>query len=194
MKANFSNDKYDVMAEINMIPFIDVSLVLLIIFMVMTPFLVKEQIKINLPKTQSVNTPVDNKLKPVQINITSAGAVYVNGDAAEDDQLLESIKRYLDDPETQPVVIAADKDVAFEKVVAAMDAAKRCGAKKLGISAMHKDGGTDSEASPAPASTPPKHAAKATSAKPKSAGVKPKAAGVDKPSSSKAAKPHSAKR
>jgi biopolymer transport protein ExbD len=151
VKVNTSTDKYDVMAEINMIPFIDVALVLLIIFMVMTPFLVKEQIKINLPKTRSANTPVDNTLKPVQVNITSAGAIYVNGEAAQDDQLFATIQRLLREPATQPVLIAADKDVAFDRVVTAMDAAKRCGAKQLGISAMHDENITVKEsAAPAP--------------------------------------------
>ena len=149
MKVNTSTDKYDVMAEINMIPFIDVALVLLIIFMVMTPFLVKEQIKINLPKTQSANTPVDNSHKPVQINITSQGAIYVNGDEVTEEQLYATVKQTLADPETQPVVIAADKDVAFEKVVLAMDAAKRCGAKHLGVSAMQDPSGAAKDA-PAP--------------------------------------------
>lgn len=161
MKVNTSSDKYDVMAEINMIPFIDVALVLLIIFMVMTPFLVKEQIKINLPKTQSANTPVDNSRKPVQINITSQGAVYVNGDEVTEEQLYATVKQTLTDPETQPVVIAADKDVAFEKVVLAMDAAKRCGAKHLGVSAMQDASGAPKDApAPSPKTGTRKSAAK----------------------------------
>ena len=161
MKVNTSSDKYDVMAEINMIPFIDVALVLLIIFMVMTPFLVKEQIKINLPKTQSANTPVDNSRKPVQINITSQGAVYVNGDEVTEEQLYATVKQTLTDAETQPVVIAADKDVAFEKVVLAMDAAKRCGAKHLGVSAMQDASGAPKDApAPSPKTGTRKSAAK----------------------------------
>ena len=56
MKTLNSGDKYALVAEINMIPFIDVALVLLIIFMVITPFLVRAQIKINLPKAHAVET------------------------------------------------------------------------------------------------------------------------------------------
>ena len=47
--------KHGPIAEINMIPLIDVSLVLLIIFMVMTPFLVQQQVRVNLPKSVSGN-------------------------------------------------------------------------------------------------------------------------------------------
>jgi biopolymer transport protein ExbD len=123
--------------------------VLLIIFMIMTPFLVKEQIKINLPKTVSVNTPVDPSRKPVQISVTREGRLSVNGESVADEQLFAAVKQNLANPDTQPVVIAADKDVPFEKVVFAMDAAKRCGARQLGISATH-DGKDAPKDAPAP--------------------------------------------
>jgi len=136
MKTASSNDKYQLVTEINMIPFIDVSLVLLIIFMVMTPFLVKEQIKIDLPRTKSVNTPVDEH-RLLQIDVTRDGAIYVDGTSVKDDDVYEAIRSRLTDADNQPVVIAADRDVAFEHVVLVMDAAKRCGAKRLGVSAKH---------------------------------------------------------
>jgi biopolymer transport protein ExbD len=150
MKPRASSEKYDVVAEINMIPFIDIALVLLIIFMVMTPFLVKEQIKINLPKTRSANTQVD-KQRLMQINISAKGEMTVDGDPVTADTIQASIEQHLKDPETQPVVIAADKDVTFEKVVVAMDAAKRAGAKQLGVSVRQDDkagGGTRPPAKP----------------------------------------------
>ncbi len=150
MRTN--SEKYEVVAEINMIPFIDISLVLLIIFMVMTPFLVKEQIKISLPKTHAVNSEVDTH-KLIQINISHAGSIYVDGEQVGEDEVTAAIKKHLVDAETQPVVIAADKDVAFEKVVVAMDAAKLCGVKQLGVSVKHDDGSVDKDTSP----TPPKH-------------------------------------
>ena len=152
MKPRTSSEKYDVVAEINMIPFIDIALVLLIIFMVMTPFLVKEQIKINLPKTKSANTQVDTQ-HLMQIVISRDGAMTVDGDPVTADTILASIQKHLKVPETQPVVIAADKDVSFEKVVVAMDAAKRAGAKQLGVSVRQDDkAGGDSHST-----TKPKH-------------------------------------
>ncbi|MEI6645252.1 MAG: biopolymer transporter ExbD [bacterium] len=137
--ASSSGDKYQIVAEINMIPFIDITLVLLIIVMVMTPFLVKEQIKINLPTTKSVNTPVDSK-RVVQIDVTRDGAIRVDGTSVSEDGAYDAILKRLSDPENQPVVIAADRDASFEKVVVAMDAAKRCGAKHLGVSVKHGTG------------------------------------------------------
>jgi len=147
MKTASSRDKYELVTEINMIPFIDVSLVLLIIFMVMTPFLVKEQIKIDLPHTKSVNTPVDEH-RLLQVDVTRDGAIYVDGTSVTADGAYEAIRSRLTDAENQPVVIAADRDVAFEHVVVVMDAAKRCGAKRLGVSVKHDGDGHGSSSSP----------------------------------------------
>ena len=145
MKA-VSSEKYEVMAEINMIPFIDVALVLLIIFMVMTPYLVKEQIKINPPKTKTHGADV-NKHDLVQIDVTREGSYYVNGEATSAEGVYNIVQRRLKDPENQQVVVAADKDVIFDRVVQAMDAAKRAGATKIGVEVKH-EGDPSSATSP----------------------------------------------
>ena len=186
MKTASSSDKYQLVTEINMIPFIDVSLVLLIIFMVMTPFLVKEQIKIDLPRTKSVNTPVDTH-HLLQIDVTSDGSIHVDGTSVAADDVYEAIRSRLTDAENQPVVIAADRDVAFEHVVVVMDAAKRCGAKRLGVSVKH-DG--DSRG-PASAADESKHRS-AAAAEPKHRTAP--AAADPKHRTAPAAKPHTAAR
>ena len=86
MRTGPAREKYEVVAEINMIPFIDIALVLLIIFMVMTPYLVKEQIKINPPKVKTKGMDV-NKRELVQINVTRDGAYYINGEAVPADSI-----------------------------------------------------------------------------------------------------------
>ena len=132
MKTLNSGDKYALVAEINMIPFIDVALVLLIIFMVMTPFLVRAQIKINLPKAHAVETS-QTKNNQVQISVTRSGAIYLDGKPTASDAVEAALKRLLPDAANQMVIVSADREVAFEKVVTVMDAAKRCGAGKLGV-------------------------------------------------------------
>ncbi len=186
MKTASSSDKYQIVAEINMIPFIDITLVLLIIVMVMTPFLVKEQIKINLPATKSAHDPVDSK-RLVQIDVTRDGVIRVDGTSVTDDGVYEAIRSRLTDPENQPVVIAADRDVPFEKVVVAMDAAKRCGAKRMGVSVKRGDTGNSSpaetveQAKPRSSADKPKPRSPAASAGGSKRGVSP-------------AKPHPAKK
>jgi len=143
-----SSDKYEVMAEINMIPFIDVALVLLIIFMVMTPYLVKEQIKINPPKIKSHGADV-NKHDLVQIDVTREGSYYVNGEATSAEDVFAVVQRRLKDPENQQVVVAADKDVVFDRVAQAFDAAKRAGATQIGVEVKHEGDAAPSSGSPA---------------------------------------------
>lgn len=123
-------DKFPLMSEINMIPLIDVSLVLLIIFMVVTPFLVTSQIKVNLPKAVS-GIPPDSE--PVKIQITAQRTFYVDHQVvlAED---LPSVLRFKFKKEKNPVVlIESDASVPFEFVVKAMDSAKSQGVQKLGV-------------------------------------------------------------
>ena len=153
-----------------MIPFIDIALVLLIIFMVMTPFLVKEQIKIDLPRTKSVNTPVDTH-HLLQIDVASDGSIHVDGTSVAADGVYEAIRGRLTDAENQPVVIAADRGVAFEHVVVVMDAAKRCGAKRLGVSVKHD---ADSHTPSSGSADEPKPRSAAAETKPRKAAADPK--------------------
>ena len=133
------NGKYRIMAEINMIPLIDVALVLLIIFMVMTPYLIKSQIKINLPQADHKETP-PRPDQILQIQIDAAGKVYIDGQIASRDQIESRLRSRIADPKNQPVMIEADRDVPFQHVVTVMDAVKRLGVSKLAINVKHKAG------------------------------------------------------
>ncbi len=132
------NGKYRIMAEINMIPFIDISLVLLIIFMVMTPFLVRSQLKLILPRARAVEEDVQNK-RPLQVQVDRQGVAYMDGEAVQADLLEGRLRQALTDPKNQPIVIEADKDVPFQHVVTVMDAAKGIGASKLAVCVKKAD-------------------------------------------------------
>jgi biopolymer transport protein ExbD len=117
--------------DINMIPLIDVSLVLLIIFMVMTPFLVQQQIRVNLPRSVSANDSPD---RPIVIVIQKAGDLSLNGKAVAATTLESELKSVLSPHPERPVMIQADRDLALQRVVTVMDIAKRLNVTKLGIS------------------------------------------------------------
>ena len=125
--------KHRIMNEINMIPFIDVALVLLIIFMVMTPFLVRSQLKINLPSTKKSDPDMTRK-QTLQVQVDRVGTAYLNGMPVAPDLLEGRLRQLVTDPEHQPVVVEADKDVPFQHVVTVMDVAKRIGVVKLAVS------------------------------------------------------------
>jgi biopolymer transport protein ExbD len=132
--------KYRVMAEINMIPLIDVSLVLLIIFMIMTPFLVRSQLKINLPSSKAASEEAQRH-RTLQVQVDRSGTAYLDGQAVPGDLLESRLRQVLREPENEPVVIEADKDVAFQHVVTVMDVAKKVGATRLAVCVKKASGG-----------------------------------------------------
>lgn len=136
MNVTKRNGKYRIMAEMNMIPLIDVALVLLIIFMVITPSLIKSQIKINLPKAK-LKAAVPHPEQILQIQLDIRGNVFIDGQAIAKDTLESHLRTRLPDPQNQLVMIEADRDVKFQHVVTVMDAIKRIGVSKLGINVRH---------------------------------------------------------
>ncbi len=118
-------------AEINMIPLIDVSLVLLIIFMVMTPFLVQQQVRVNLPKSVAGTEAPD---RPIVVLIRGQGELSLNGKAVSISTLESDLKPLLGIKRDRPLLIQADKDIALQYVVSVMDIAKKLQVSKLGIS------------------------------------------------------------
>ena len=118
------------MSEINITPFTDVVLVLLIIFMVSTPLLLQPSIKIKLPKAGSTEA---GSGRNVTIMINAAGQVYLKNREIE----LESLKAELSaqaasDPDVA-VVINADKQVVYDKIVQVLDISKQAGVRKLAL-------------------------------------------------------------
>jgi biopolymer transport protein ExbD len=131
------NVKSGVIAEINMIPLIDVSLILLIIFMVITPFLVQSQIQVNLPKAATgTKGGEDNTLK---VQLGADGAMTVDGkpvrfQGLEKELILRFAKSY-----KKTVLVEADKSVPVDRVIQVLDTAKKLGAGKIGIAVKPQD-------------------------------------------------------
>src|SRR3954469_23241523 len=88
--------------DINMVPLIDVSLVLLIIFMVMTPFLVQQQVRVNLPQSVSSNEAPD---RPIVVTIQKNGEMTLNGTAVASSTLETSLKTLLAKNQDRAVMI-----------------------------------------------------------------------------------------
>ena len=109
-----------------MIPFIDVSLVLLIIFMVMTPFLMKSQIKVNLPESPT-GQQITQEDKTVDIQVMADGTIFMDGKKIATADLDKVLSGRVHDPKNQAVMIEADKKAAFEHVVAVMGVVKEDG-------------------------------------------------------------------
>ncbi len=121
----------DIIAEINIVPMVDVILVVLIIFMVTAPMIMKPSININLPKAATGEATVPSKLN---ITLTADGKINLDGQIVDDTQVqsmaVEEVKK---NPEIQ-AIIAADKDVPHGRVVSVLDIVKGAGVKKFAIS------------------------------------------------------------
>ena len=124
-------------SEINMVPFIDVMLVLLIIFMVTAPLITPSVI--NLPTVDRANKQPD---RPVEIVIKSDDEVQIKKDPSTGTGALSipmtqigSAARTAQSGDAQrPVVISADKSVKYETVVKAMNQLKASGIERVGLS------------------------------------------------------------
>lgn len=129
---SLESGKYRILSEINMIPFIDVALVLLIIFMIMTPVLLKSQLKLVVPDSKAADQ-VDPKDKTIDVQVRADGAIFMDGKMLNDEDIGDAIKARLHDPVNQGIVIEADKDVPFQRVVDVMGAAKKVGLVKMAV-------------------------------------------------------------
>lgn len=120
-----------VIAEMNLVPLIDVSLILVIIFMVLTPILVSHQLTVKLPKASSGEaTPADSA---VTVQIAKNGAVTIDGRVVHWEKLEAELVLRLPKSAAKTLLVQADRTVAVEKVVAVLDIAKRLGVGKLGV-------------------------------------------------------------
>ncbi len=117
------------MAEINITPFTDVVLVLLIIFMIATPFIYQSSVKVQLPKASKS----EEVSRDIMININAQGEVFL-----EDKKLdLETLKyrltaRVKKKPDTS-VIINGDKNVRYDAVIQVMDVLTQAGVKNPGL-------------------------------------------------------------
>ncbi|NLH39103.1 MAG: biopolymer transporter ExbD [Elusimicrobia bacterium] len=122
-------------SEINMIPMIDVMLVILIIFMIITPFFVQSHIKVNLPKTtSSPETISSNDSKIIKITLTKNDDIYVNSRKTKN--LEKELSLNLSKSYEKTVLVEADKTIPVQEVITALDTAKKLGAGKVGISVI----------------------------------------------------------
>lgn len=124
------------MAEINVVPYIDVMLVLLIIFMVTAPMLM-QGVKVELP--QAKTEPVDNQdAEPLIVSINAQGQLFLNVGGQEDQVLSlatvqQRVGAVIRRSPAKPVLVWGDKAVAYGEVVGLMAALQEAGAPGVGL-------------------------------------------------------------
>jgi biopolymer transport protein TolR len=131
------------MNQINVVPYIDVMLVLLVIFMVTAPLM--NPGVIDLPTIGKASAP---PAQPIEISIRANGALsYIDRDLSnaerplkDRDELLKVIKSKQARKPDQPVVISADKDVKYDAVMQVMDLLQQNRVKRVGLLAKPRSG------------------------------------------------------
>lgn len=123
-------------AEINVIPLVDIILVVLIIFMVAAPLVMQPKIDITLPKAATAKEEKDKA--PLRVVLGKGGELFVNNQPVTVEGLTEESKRVSTiNPETNALLIA-DKDATLDMVTQLVDAVKTGGIKKVAFSIQRK--------------------------------------------------------
>ena len=125
------------MSEINVVPYIDVMLVLLIIFMVTAPMLT-QGVKVDLPQTSSDPIQADKDVEAIIVSVDSNGAYYVEvGDRGSDPMALEELQleiaKILSQRSNSEVLVRGDEQVRYGTVVRLMSALQMAGAANIGL-------------------------------------------------------------
>lgn len=118
------------MSEINVTPFVDVVLVLLVIFIVTAPTLLKESIGLKLPKSQTSDAAQSQTLG-VAVNIQ--GQILLDGVPLEEEQFLATVAEKVKSNPTIQGLLSADKEAKHGDVVRAIDLLKRAGVERFAV-------------------------------------------------------------
>jgi biopolymer transport protein ExbD len=130
-------------SELNLIPLIDIFMLLLVFFMLTTTFLDEARIKIRLPEA-SVEPSVAEQRDAIEVTVTAEGGYRVNGQALINSSvatLTNAIIKVAGDARTAPVTIRADARATHQSVVTAMDVVGRMGFRAINIATVSNQTG-----------------------------------------------------
>ncbi|SES85721.1 ExbD/TolR family protein [Paracoccus homiensis] len=113
------------MSEINVTPFVDVMLVLLVIFMVAAP-LMTAGVPLNLPKTAATAVPSEPE-EPLVISIPTAGAITLMNEPVQDDAIVARLRTVLEERQSDKIFLRADGQIPYARVVQVMGALNAAG-------------------------------------------------------------------
>ncbi|CAX61354.1 MULTISPECIES: TonB system transport protein ExbD [Erwinia] len=137
MRLNEDLESNGEMHEINVTPFIDVMLVLLIIFMVAAP-LATVDVRVNLPA--STSAPQPRPEKPVYLSIKADKQLFIGNNAVTPETLLNALNSQTEGNKETTIFFQADKSVDYETLMGVMDKLRQAGYLKIGLMGMETAG------------------------------------------------------
>jgi biopolymer transport protein ExbD len=121
----------DAISEINIVPLVDIILVVLIIFMVTAPAVIKSSMEVDLPSAGSAEQAQDSELN---ISITADGLVYLNNQEVDQTQIAKLVEIELEKNTDTQALVSADKFVDHGRVIEVLDWLKSSGVKSFAVS------------------------------------------------------------
>lgn len=121
----------DLISDINIVPFVDILLVILIIFMVTAPVVMRPSLKIQLPEA---TTGDKTDYTPFQLTVSAKDKIVLNGEPVAYENLKALAADFISKNPTGQAVISADEKVPHGDVISILDQIKLGGVKKLGLS------------------------------------------------------------
>tara|TARA_B100000963_G_C22421403_1_gene577798 strand:- start:121 stop:531 length:411 start_codon:yes stop_codon:yes gene_type:complete len=126
----------NLISDINVVPYIDVMLVLLVIFMISAPLMV-QGIEVNLPEASSEALPVKNN-EPLVVSIKKDGSIYLETDSTKDrsltvDEMSKLVGKIFENRPGLQVVIRGDGEVKYDRVMKVMAGLQVAGANDIGL-------------------------------------------------------------
>ncbi|MBF0522869.1 MAG: biopolymer transporter ExbD [Candidatus Omnitrophica bacterium] len=131
--------KQHLVSEINITPFTDVILVLLVIFMITTPLVLESHLTVNLPEAKSGKAGGGAHQEKADIALTREGMIYLDGKVVTRKELKEKIRLMQKNSPDLNVIVRADKLVRFQEVVDILDPLTELGITKLNIAAINEE-------------------------------------------------------
>ena len=116
-KGRFARGRYTPMAEINVTPFVDVMLVLLIIFMVAAPLL-NVGVPVDLPKTEA--KPITGQDEPLVVSVDAKGEIFLQETKIGQDELLPRLRAISANKPDQRIFVRGDKAISYGRVMEVM--------------------------------------------------------------------------
>ena len=130
-------DNFDeIVSEINIVPLVDISLVLLIIFMVTANYIMTSSFRIDIPQASHAK-----QIQPgytVTINISREGPVYIENELVTSAELRKRMRAKFQDNHDMAVIISADRNISFKSVVNILDLLSEIGISRLNIATVNE--------------------------------------------------------
>ncbi|MEN3951593.1 protein TolR [Iodidimonas sp. SYSU 1G8] len=130
--------RYEPMSQINVTPFVDVMLVLLIIFMVAAPLL-STGVKVDLPQTKS--KPLSEEDKPLSVSLAGDGKLFINDTEVEINSLTERLRAIAEGSTETRIFVRADQGLPYGQVMEVMSTINAAGFNKVALVTTPAKGG-----------------------------------------------------